>query len=234
MPCNRCQPVTETHIKRNANSASKPCSRGTNRSRNWRCCRREADPTGLSHLDAGHSRRNHTKEPPAAWRTVSECVDRRKLIRCVGAHDPLPDVPTELHERTRVLSALPPPAARRSTPEAQQTAGRASRHRGPGCPRIDADAGQRCSASVPCVRARHFSQRRVVQVVSLARQSPQLKIDQGRGFRNGSASGPSSANPPRTNPPHAMMTHMVAGSGPRFAAYARSAARAPIRRPDRP
>jgi len=49
------------------------------------------------------------------------------------------------------------------------------------------------------------------------------------GALSGSASGPSSANPPRINPPQPpMMMHSVAGSGPRFSAYARSAARAPL------
>ena len=46
-----------------------------------------------------------------------------------------------------------------------------------------------------------------------------IEISQGTrdgGLRNGSASGPWSANPPRMNPPHpTMIVHIVAGSGPR-------------------
>jgi hypothetical protein len=57
----------------------------------------------------------------------------------------------------------------------------------------------------------------------------------GGGLRNGSASGPSSANPPRTNPPHPPITmHIVAGSGPRRSANARSDSRAPLSSAIRP
>jgi hypothetical protein len=55
------------------------------------------------------------------------------------------------------------------------------------------------------------------------------------GLRNGSASGPSSANPPRTNPPHPLMTtHIAAGSEPRPSANACSSARAPRSSAGRP
>src|SRR6185369_6678394 len=63
--------------------------------------------------------------------------------------------------------------------------------------------------------------------------TPQSDVfDQGaRGGAvwNGSASAPASANPPRTNPPHPPITmHIVAGSGPRRSANARSDSRAPL------